>query len=78
MVNQQRIVFRNIAFSTDAQEDIFMAAADTYERFAKGIMDKCYMYSKYDVIRLLLKRGKKNFPAHPLFIEVKSYRLNST
>ena len=41
---------------SEAQREIYLANATKYEELAKGILDRCFEYSKYDVIRLLLRK----------------------
>ena len=38
------------------QQELYVEYAKKYEQLAKGILDKCFEYSKYDVIRLLLRK----------------------
>ena len=41
---------------SEAQQALYLEAAQEYESLAKGILDKCFNYSKYDMVRLMLQK----------------------
>lgn len=41
---------------SEAQQALYLETAQEYESLAKGILDKCFNYSKYDMVRLMLQK----------------------